>query len=216
MDKKIENILNLYENILSSKEIILESDIQGIDELVYNPATKEGGDIGYGYDNGNKVNGITWNGHNDHLHISFTDKKTAISVINKADAMGLRTTENPYAKKDPNKKVDNVHSNGSFHYKNFPGTPLVGMAVDISGNQSKITDLIEWINKTYSSVSSNNTDNASTDTTNDDEEESYEGGIMSTFASNVANSILPSGGKSINVLKTLGITENVNRIKKLL
>jgi hypothetical protein len=144
----------LLENINRAKKLmnVNESDISGIDELVYNPITGPGGAIGYGYDNGVRKAGIEWSGHEDHLHIAFTDKQTAIAVIDKADSLGLVTTENPYAKKDPNKHVDNVHTNGSFHYKTFEGdTPLVGKAVDISGNESKILELIKWINSTYAS-----------------------------------------------------------------
>jgi len=64
--------------------------------------------------------------------------------------MGLNTTENPYAKKDPNGKVDNVHTSGSFHYKTFEGEPPVGAGVDISGNKDTITDLIKWAVDKYS------------------------------------------------------------------
>lgn len=154
MDKKIENILNLYENILSKKPITSEADIKGVDELVYNPVTGQGGEVGYGYDGGNRKENLKWPGHNNHLHIGFTDKEVAMKIIDKADKMGLKTTENPYAKKDPNGKVDNVHSNSSLHYKNFPGTPTVGMAVDISGDNNKITELIKWINQNFAGVSS--------------------------------------------------------------
>jgi len=154
MDKKIENILNLYENILSNKPTISEADIQGVDELVYNPATGKGGTIGYGYDGGNKKENLKWNGHDNHLHIGFTDKKVAMDIIDKAHSMGLKTTENPYAKKDPNGKVDNVHTGGSLHYQNFPGVPLVGKAVDISGDSNKITELINWVNQNYAGVTS--------------------------------------------------------------
>ena len=150
MDKKIENILSLYENILSTKSLVIsEADIQGVDELVYNPATKEGGTVGYGYNDGKRQKGITWPNHDNHLHIGFTNRATAIAIIDKADSMGLKTTENPYAKKDPNKKVDGVHTNSSLHYKNFPGTPVVGMAVDISGDPKEVTELIKWIEKNY-------------------------------------------------------------------
>jgi hypothetical protein len=211
MDKKIENILNLYENILSSKEIIFEADIKGIDELVYNPATKEGGSIGFGYDNGERKDNITWSGHDNHLHIGFTDKDVAMKIIDKADSMGLRTTENPYAKKDPNKKVDNVHTGGSLHYKNFPGQPLVGKAVDISGDPKKITELIQWINKTYAGLSVTTNDSTDDEESND----TNSGGFFSSMAQNIANTILP-GGKEINVLSSLGITENVKKIKRLL
>jgi hypothetical protein len=154
MDKKIKNILDLYENILLNKPSIIEADIKGVDELVYNPVTGVGGEIGYGYNNGVRQKNIKWKGHENHLHIGFTDKKVAMSVIDKADSMGLVTTENPYAKKDPNNKVDNVHTGGSLHYKNFPGTPLVGMAVDISGNKNKIVELIKWIDQNYAGATS--------------------------------------------------------------
>jgi hypothetical protein len=142
---------NLIEEIKRNRELmnINESDIDGIDELVYNPATKTGGEIGHGYDHGTRINGITWSGHEDHLHIGFTDRDVAIKVIDKADSMGLRTTENPYAKKDPNGKVDNVHTTGSFHYKTFPGEPEVGAGVDISGDEEKIVELIMWIEEEY-------------------------------------------------------------------
>lgn len=125
------------------------SDIFGIDELVYNPLTKNGGSIGHGYDRGKRVDGITWGGHDNHLHIGFTDRQVAIEVIDKADEMGLKTTENPYAKKDPNNKVDYVHTKGSFHYRVFPGEPKVGGGVDISGDKDKLEELIRWIEEKY-------------------------------------------------------------------
>ena len=188
-------------------------DIQGIDELVYNPATKEGGSIGHGYDNGQRKKGITWSGHNNHLHIGFTNRETAIAVIDKADSMGLVTTENPYAKKDPNRKVDAVHTSGSFHYKNFPGTPTVGMAVDISGNPSKVTELIKWIESKYS----NGVVPSSTETEDKkgSEESVPKGGFISSMAANIGKSIMPDG-TSFNVLSSTGLQENVNRIKELM
>ena len=185
------------------------ADIQGIDELVYNPVTKKGGTIGYGYDNGQRKEGITWSGHDDHLHIGFTDRNTAMAIIDKANSMGLNTTENPYSKKDPNNKVDNVHTGGSLHYKNFPGTPLVGMAVDISGNQSKITELIKWVESKYSNGSS------ISPSTNNTETPSEEGGYLSSMAANIAKTIMPQG-VSLDVRKMAGLTENINRIKELL
>lgn len=188
---------------------IKEADIKGIDELVYNPATKKGGSVGYGYDKGKRKEGITWSGHNDHLHLGFTDRNTAIAVIDKASLMGLSTTENPYAKNDPNKKVDNVHTGGSLHYKNFPGTPLVGMAVDIGGNQTKITELINWINKTYAGQYTPTTDTTDTDTS------SSEGGYLSSWADNVAKTIMPVG-TSIDARSAIGLKENIDRIKSLL
>lgn len=188
--------------------LIKEADIKGIDELVYNPVTGKGGSIGYGYDNGQRKEGITWSGHNDHLHLGFTDRNIAIAVIDKASSMGLSTTENPYAKNDPNKKVDNVHTGGSLHYKNFPGTPLVGMAVDIGGNQTKITELINWINKTYAGQYT-----PATNTSSDNDDST--GGYLSSWAGNVAKTIMPVG-TSIDVRNAIGLKENIDRIKSLL
>jgi len=151
MNRELERINNLYETILDNKKMVLsEADISGIDELVYNPATKKGGTIGFGFDGGKKVDGITWKNHDNHLHIGFTNRDVAMDVIDKAHEMGLNTTENPYAKKDPNGKVDNVHTSGSFHYKTFEGEPPVGAGVDISGNKDTITDLIKWAVDKYS------------------------------------------------------------------
>ena len=145
----------LFEQITRSKNLmgITEADISGIDELVYNPVTGKGGSVGYGYNDGKKVNGITWTGHDNHLHIGFTDKKVAMVVIDKADSMGLKTTENPYSKKDPNNVVDTVHTSKSLHYKNFDGDPIVGKAVDISGDKNQISELIKWINQKYAGES---------------------------------------------------------------
>jgi hypothetical protein len=142
---------NLIEELRRNRKLmnINEADIEGVDELVYNPATKSGGDIGHGYDRGTRINGITWSGHEDHLHLGFTDRDVAMKIIDKADQMGLRTTENPYAKKDSNGKVDNVHTTGSFHYKVFPGEPKVGGGVDISGDEDKIVELIKWVEDEY-------------------------------------------------------------------
>jgi|694.fasta_scaffold93715_5 hypothetical protein len=202
MDKKIENILSLYENILSTKSLVIsEADIQGVDELVYNPATKEGGTVGYGYNDGKKQKGITWPNHDNHLHIGFTNRATAIAIIDKADSMGLKTTENPYAKKDPNKKVDKEHTSGSLHYKNFPGTPVVGMAVDISGDPKKVTELIKWIEKNYAGQYSQ--DDTSSDKTSSTEltlptdfDAQSEDPIMFDIVKNFSQALF--GGKKVN------------------
>jgi hypothetical protein len=151
MNRELKNIDNLYNTIFENKKMVFsEADISGIDELVYNPATKKGGTIGFGFDGGRKVDGITWNNHDNHLHIGFTNRDVAMDVIDKAHEMGLRTTENPYAKTDPNGKVDNVHTSKSFHYKTFEGEPPVGAGVDISGNKDTITELIKWTVEKYS------------------------------------------------------------------
>lgn len=150
MKKKLIEELSRYRKLM----LLSESDIDGVNELVFNPVTGTNGDIGYGYDNGVKKSGISWKGHDDHLHISFTKRDVAMSVINMADKMGLRTSENPYAKSDPNGVIDKVHSANSSHYKAFPGTPQVGEAVDITGNKDAIVRLIKWIEVQYSSNSS--------------------------------------------------------------
>jgi hypothetical protein len=147
MSKILKENINRVKTLMKINEESV--DIDGIDELVYNPLTKRGGEIGHGYDRGKRVDGITWDGHDNHLHLAFTKKDVAMIVINKADEMGLKTTENPYAKKDPNNKVDLVHTNGSFHYRTFPGEPKVGMGVDISGDKDKIKELINWIESKY-------------------------------------------------------------------
>lgn len=150
MKKELHSIFYIYESILENKKkLFLEYDIEGIDELVYNPATKKGGTVGFGYDQGVKKIGIEWKGHDNHLHIAFTNKQVAMEVIDKANEMGLYTTENPYAKNDPNQKVDSVHTQGSFHNQMFEGEPKVGKAVDISGNPKKLTELITWIESKY-------------------------------------------------------------------
>lgn len=128
---------------------LTEADISGVDELVYNPATRSGGDIGHGYKKGKKIEGLAWKNHENHLHISFTDRNVAMKVIDKADEMGLVTSENPYAKKDPNGVVDKVHVTTSLHYSNFPGLPLVGKAVDIRGDKNRIVQLINWVENTF-------------------------------------------------------------------
>jgi len=182
----------LIEEINRNRKLmsINESDIQGIDELVYNPATKNGGDIGHGYDKGIRIKGLTWKNHDDHLHMGFTNRDVAMKVIDKADQLGLRTTENPYAKKDPNGKVDRVHTDGSFHYKTFPGEPKVGAGVDISGNKNKIVELIKWVENEYTH-GNYKIDN----TTNDD-------GDSTSTAKDKLNNILNSeyNGESIGDL----------------
>jgi len=141
----------ILQEITRNKKLmnLTEADISGVDELVYNPATRSSGDIGHGYKKGKKIQGLTWKDHENHLHISFTDRNVAMKVIDKADEMGLVTSENPYAKKDPNDVIDGGHVSTSLHYSNFPGLPLVGKAVDIRGDKNKIIQLINWVESTF-------------------------------------------------------------------
>lgn len=150
MNHEIKDIIKLYNSILSERRVFTEQvDIFGIDELVYNPATKKGGDIGYGYDRGKKRPGITWGGHWGHLHVGFTNREVAIDVINYADSLGLRTAENLIAKKDRTGYIEDEHDGSSFHYRLFPGEPKVTAGVDITGSHSKIVELMNWIIEKY-------------------------------------------------------------------
>jgi hypothetical protein len=207
-DYQINQILETFNNILN----LTEADIEGIDELVYNPLTGPGGAIGHGYDKGKKVEGITWKNHDDHLHLGFTDKEVAMKVIDKADAMGLKTTENPYAKKDPDGKVDNVHVKGSFHYKTFPGEPKVGMGVDISGSKSTIKELINWIEKTYATGSNSSNTSNSKDDKSSSKDSKIDVGGLDTSNSDTSNpfsdkSIYYDEGAAQNISKILGLSE---------
>ena len=151
MNHEIKDILRLYETILDDKKILSEQvDIYGIDELVYNPATKKGGDIGFGFDRGKK-RPIKWDNHDGHLHIGFTNRDVAIDVINQANSMGLNTTENLIAKRDATGYIEDEHDDYSFHYRLFPGEPFVTAGVDINGSHSTIVDLIKWILEKYAS-----------------------------------------------------------------
>lgn len=126
--------------------------IAGIDELCYNPVTKSGGIIGYGYNN-EKASPQNWKNHETHLHIGFTNRDVAMEVIEKAKEMGLYPTENWYA----NGKVKDVHTKNSFHYRVFDGTPKVSAGLDIGDGKGKkrdvLTDLIRWIYDKYEGTS---------------------------------------------------------------
>ena len=145
-----ELFINMKKTKLEDILIITESDLAGIDEMVYNPVTGNPADeYDKGADSGKIQNRITWPNHNDHLHIGTTNRDVMMKLIDKAQGMGLRSTENPYAKNDPNGKVDKGHATGSFHYKEFQGQPTVGAGVDFSGNQATLREFIRWINANY-------------------------------------------------------------------
>jgi len=219
MNRELKRIDSLYKTILENKKVVLgEADISGIDELVYNPATKKGGTIGFGFDGGRKVDGITWGNHDNHLHIGFTNREVAMDVIDKAHEMGLRTTENPYAKRDPNGKVDNVHTKDSFHYKTFEGEPPVGAGVDISGNKDTITELMKWVIQKYSggnytvdqttdsgSESSSDTEDSSDQSKDDSKDKGSFGGKGSSFGSDPELFKLALGvGKMLGLKESFG------------
>ena len=129
--------------------IVTESDLAGIDELVYNPVTGNPADeLDKGSDGGKIKDRITWTNHDDHLHIGTTNRDVMMKLIEKAQGMGLSSTENPYAKNDSDGKIGK-HAKNSFHYKEFQGQPKVGAGVDFSGNQSTLREFIRWINYNY-------------------------------------------------------------------
>lgn len=135
---RIKNLMNLGE---------AASSIGGVKQLIYNP-------LGYGYTGGGKYrSGFRVSNHDNHLHIGFSNREVAMKVMDKSISLGLRTSENPYTfgKKngDPTGKVERVHVTNSDHYREFPGSPTVGGGVDISGDPSKIKELVKWIESEF-------------------------------------------------------------------
>jgi peptidoglycan hydrolase-like protein with peptidoglycan-binding domain len=121
----------------SDNNILSEEFIPGIDEMVWNK-------MPWGMNDGNKVDGIQWSGHNTHIHFGFTTPDTAIKVIEKALSLGLRASENPYTT-----GVDNgVHTVDSFHGKTFEGDfngKKLGKGLDVSGDPNKMGELFNWV-----------------------------------------------------------------------
>lgn len=62
-----------------------------------------------------------------------------IAAIKRAQAMGLRVSENPYVD-----KVDPVHVAGSHHYQTYEGSN-VGKAIDVGGDPNKIAAFFKWV-----------------------------------------------------------------------
>jgi len=183
--------------------IITESDLAGIYEMVYNPVTGNPADeYDKGADSGKIQNRITWPNHDDHLHIGTTNRDVMMQLIDKAQGMGISSTENPYAKNDPNGKVDQVHATGSFHYKEFQGQPTVGAGVDFSGNQATLREFIRWINANYKGKQS------STDMTVE-APEAPKGTTTSGSTSGSTSSGGSGGGSSSSSTKTSGGTFDI-------
>jgi len=110
---------------------------QAVREMFYDP-------IG-AYDEGSWIKPI--GGHSDHVHISFGSPQEALAIMRKARQLGLRVGENPYY--DP---VERVHTDGSYHYRNFPGQyngRTLGMAGDFSGSRSAMAQLFRWVRANY-------------------------------------------------------------------
>lgn len=89
-------------------------------ELFYN------GPGGVNVDNGKRVKRGFVSGHTDHVHVA-AGPKTVRTLAKLAEDMGLTVRElAPYDKVDP------VHTNGSYHYRN--------QAADISGDPRKMAE----------------------------------------------------------------------------
>jgi hypothetical protein len=109
-----------------------------IHELFYDP-------LNIAFDEGQWIPNI--GNHSDHVHVAFADPNSAIQIINYAKALGLRVTENPYID-----NVDPVHTDGSWHYKVFPGFyhgKRLGMGLDASGTKSAMDQFANWVKLTY-------------------------------------------------------------------
>ena len=121
----------------SENNILSEEFIPGVDEMVWNK-------MPWGMDKGNKVDHIKWSGHDTHIHFGFTSPDTALKVIEKAQQLGLRASENPYTT-----GVDkSVHVGNSFHYNTFDGDfngKKLGKGLDVSGDPKKMEELFSWV-----------------------------------------------------------------------
>jgi hypothetical protein len=86
-------------------------------------------DPGINIDNGTRIGPI--GNHGGHVHVAVSTPQAMKAVAKLALSMGLAVKEND--KWDP---VDPVHTDGSFHYRKFPGRKKLGMAVDVSGGDA--------------------------------------------------------------------------------
>lgn len=82
--------------------------IKGINEMAWNP-------MGV-YNDGVYNPKGNWKNHDGHIHFGFENPDVAVDIIEKAQALGLRASENPYLS---GKKITKGHTKGSFHYSNF-------------------------------------------------------------------------------------------------
>ena len=109
-----------------------------IHELFYDP-------LKIAYDEGRWIAPI--GNHSDHVHVSFAEPVSALTIIAQAQRMGLRVTENPYVG-----GVDRgVHVGTSYHYRTFPGNyggKSLGMAIDVNGTPSQMAAFARWVKDT--------------------------------------------------------------------
>lgn len=115
----------------------------GVREAFYDP-------IG-AYDEGRWIHPI--GGHSDHVHLSFDNPRVAMAAIRKAQQMGLRTTENPWAEGSAVER--GVHTPTSYHYQTFDGqygggrSPILGKGLDVSGDAGAMANYFRWVRKSY-------------------------------------------------------------------
>lgn len=98
-----------------------------------------------GYDEGNEIGAI--GGHSDHVHFSFGSRAQALAIMAEAKRRGMSVGENPWVG-----DVDPVHTEGSYHYRTFPGKvngKVVGMGADISGTPKQMADIYRWAKARY-------------------------------------------------------------------
>lgn len=113
--------------------------VGAIHELFYDP-------LNLAFDEGTWIPAI--GNHSDHVHVSFGEPKSALEIIAKAQGLGLRFTENPYA----GGVAKGVHADTSYHYRNFPGSyngKALGMAGDFSGTPSAMARFAQWVKENY-------------------------------------------------------------------
>lgn len=101
----------------------------GLLELIHTP-------LGFGVKNGARVAPYAENAHYNHVHVA-AGPKTVIDIGNIAEKQfGLTVRENPHWD-----KVDPVHVNGSYHYKN--------QAIDVSGDAGKMKAFAQYVARLY-------------------------------------------------------------------
>lgn len=85
--------------------------------------------------NGQRVSKGFVDGHTDHVHVAG-GPKSVVALGRLAQQMGLRVSENPAFD-----KVDPVHTEGSYHYKN--------QAIDVSGDPKKMARFSRRVARLY-------------------------------------------------------------------
>lgn len=90
-------------------------------------------DPGFSWDSGRRSGPI--GNHTNHVHVA-ADSRRVVYLGRVAQRMGLSVREHP--KFD---KVDPVHTDGSFHYKN--------QAIDVSGDPRKMRAFNRYVKKAY-------------------------------------------------------------------